>query len=231
MYFLSWNYEKLLPTCSVCYEKESYLSVTEQQEEEQIVRRLKELCEVFNSITEQINQNGFPDLCPVNYKYPEREYPLYSLAPQKDIGIIEIECDKIIGGNWANMPFAEIKGDYPKPRKFVDLLKGYLNLNDQLKNTRDSIPPIPVYKIFDDYFCDEGNHRLYVSRLLKFETIKAEVLEFDYLAFLQNSYLHETSMQTYIAYPVKENGYAQLNEININEVHQYKKLKEKYKGY
>ena len=230
MYFLSWDYEKDLPTCSVFYEKESYLSKTQQQEEEQVVNRLKELCEVFNSITEQINQNGFPDLCPSNYKYPEKEYPLYCLAPEKNIGIIEIECDKIIGGNWANIPFAEINGGYPKPRKFVDLLRGYLNLNDQLKNTRDSIPPIPVYKIFDDYFCDEGNHRLYVSRLLKFETIKAEVLEFDYFTFLQNSYLHTTSLLTYLAYPVGEKGYTQLNEINADEIEQYKKLKEKYKG-
>lgn len=229
MYFLSWDYEKNLPTCSVFYEKESYLSQTEQQEEERVVSRLKELCEVFNSITGQINKNGFPDLCPTNYKYSEREYPLYCLVPQKNLGIFDIECDKIIGGNWANMPLAEVSG-YPKPRKFTDLLMGYLNLNDHLRNTRDNIPPIPIYKIFDEYFCDEGNHRLYVSRILKFKTIKAEVLEFDYLAFLQNSYLHTTPLQDYIAYPISEDRYASLNDVSADEIQQYIKLKEKYKG-
>ena len=228
MFFLEWNFEKMLPSCSVCYEPESYLSQTEQQDEQHKVSRLQELCEVFNALTEKINQDGFPDLCPADYKIPEKSYPLYTLAPHRRLGVMEVECQKIIGGNWANLPHSA-NPNYPKPRKVTDLLTGYLNLNDDFKDTRSQIPPIPVFKIFDDYFCDEGNHRLYVSRLLQFKSIKAEVIEIDYLSFLKNSFQYKDTVfsGSYIAY-AKEEPNHQLFEVTEEEINQYKKLKEQY---
>lgn len=228
MYYLRWHFtEQPLPTCSVYYEQEPYLSVSEQNEEKLTVERLRESCGVFNQFVEDINKNGFPDLCPINWKHPTKEYPLHYFAPQKELGTIKIECDKIVGGNWANMP-PGMRGNYPKPRKFWNLLAGYLNLNDTIHNTRDKIPAIPVYKIMDDYFCDEGNHRLYVSRILGFKTIKAEVVEIDYYTFLKNSYVYKDTVfsERYIAYPDNRTGRIQLYEIDEDEIQQYQKLKE-----
>lgn len=231
MYFLHWDFSdgKLLPACLVHYEQESYLSQEERINEEQTVERLKELAGIFNKIITEINENGFPDLCPPNWKQPEKEYPLFHLASQKDLGVLDVECDKIVGGNWANLP-PQLRGPYPKPRKFWNLLAGFLNLTDQDKNIRNKIPEISVYKIFDDYFCDEGNHRLYVSRYLGLKTIKARVVEYDYHSFLKRSYVkkdHNLSW-TYIAVLDTETGNTYLYDIDENAVKQYLKLKEKY---
>lgn len=184
MYFLRWKFEDdvLLPYCEVEYEEESYLDVNLQQKEHHAVTRLRDLSEIFNDISERINKKGFPDLCPPHYKILEEAYPLFYKAKSEKLGVLELDCDKIIGGNWANLPQAECPG-YPKARKVWDLLVGYLNMNERLEKTEENIPPIPVFKIKEDYFCREGNHRLYVSRLLGRKTIKANVVELDYTPF------------------------------------------------
>jgi hypothetical protein len=41
-----------------------------------------------------------------------------------------------------------------------------------------AIPPVQLYKIKDDYFVYDGNHRISVAKFLKFGSIEAEVTEF-----------------------------------------------------
>lgn len=228
VYFLKWNYDGVLSTCSVVYELEPYFDRIEFRKEEQKVQRLQELCEVFNEIAERINQNGFPNLCPKNHKDPYETYPLFHLAKCRHIGVMEVRCNAIVGGNWANRPEALQEG-YPKPRKLQDLLVGYLNLNEKLKDTKSLIPPIPVYKIMDDYFCEEGNHRLYATRLLGFKTIKAEVMEYDYISFLKETRLYRPagSESSYIAKPA-EGGHFSLHEISELQAKQCETLKRKH---
>jgi hypothetical protein len=230
MYYLKWNYEEnFLPTCFVWYEQELYENEKEVEEERQTVQGLQELCEVFNGVTKDINKNGFPDLCPPNYKNSQGTYPFYYYAKTKELGIIDVPCDKIAGDNWANLP-KEMRDHYPKPRKFRDLLVGYLNLNEELKHTKESIPPIKVSKVMDDYFCDEGNHRLYVSRLLGFETIKAEVVEYDYLTLLKESYEYTSSpLEYYLALPDGENDHVHLYEATEEDMVRYYELKKQYR--
>ena len=87
---MKWNYDGVLPTCSVVYELEPYFDRIEFRKEEQKVQRLQELCEVFNEIAERINQNGFPNLCPKNHKDPYETYPLFHLAKCRHIGVVEV---------------------------------------------------------------------------------------------------------------------------------------------
>lgn len=235
MYWLEWhtniNNNDILPTCIVHYEQEPYLSEEEQRKEEQIVQRLKEAANIFNEITTKINKEGFPDLCPPNWKDPYKEYPLFVFAHYKELGVLEIECDRIVGGNWANFP-PELRGPYPHTGKFWSLLAGFLNLSDEDENTRDKIPLIPVFKIFDDYFCEEGNHRLYVSRCLGLKAIKAEVIEYDYYSLLTKSFIRKSEVQNYLAILNTESEagkrYASLYPIDEEEMEKYLQLKRKF---
>lgn len=96
MYYLKWNYEEdFLPTCFVWYEQELYENEKEVEEERQTVQRLQESCEVFNGVTKDINKNGFPNLCPPNYKNSQGTYPFY-YAKTKELGIIDVLCGKNI---------------------------------------------------------------------------------------------------------------------------------------
>lgn len=44
---------------------------------------------MFNGVTKDINKNGFPDLCPPNYKNSQGTYPFYHYAKTKELGIME----------------------------------------------------------------------------------------------------------------------------------------------
>lgn len=227
MYFLKWDYDDIYPSCSVVYYPEPYYNEKEIIEEKEKVQRLKELCEVFNGIVKKIKENGFSELCPQEYKDPIESYPFYYFAKQKEINnIVDIECSRIVGANWANQP-KELRGNYPKPTKLWNLLIAYLNLNEDLKNSKDRIPPIPVYKIMDDYFCDEGNHRLYAARLLGFKTIKAKVFEYDYLTFLEESSICQIGKTYYLLSNKNNSIYC---EINNKDVEEYNKIKETLLG-
>lgn len=226
MFYIEWIPNGIIGKYKLVYEKEDYLTQEEIEYENKCVGKLKKQIGIYNRISEEINKNGFPNLSPSNYKNPTIEYPCFVFAPSINLGIQEVPVYKIIGSNWANLPKTQAP-NYPKPRKVREILKGYLNINEKLKNTADNMKPIPVYKIFDEYFCDEGNHRLYVSRLLKKSTIKAEVVEFDYKNFLLNSNLCHTNFGYYICY--KYNDKEEFFDISEIEKDNYIRLLEKYK--
>lgn len=79
----------------------------------------------------------------------------------------------------------------------------------------------------DDYFCDEGNHRLYVARLLGFKTIKAKVFEYDYLTFLEESSICQIGKTYYLLSNKNNSIYC---EINNKDVEEYNKIKETLLG-
>jgi len=69
------------------------------------------------------------------------------------------------------------------------LLRGYTQTeNYHYKGKK--IPPVPVDRILGGYYLTEGNHRLYVCKLLAKNTILANVTEYDYVHMLKNSTLH-----------------------------------------
>lgn len=91
---------------------------------------------------------------------------------QFKIGIQEIPLKKIVGSVQKNMDFN------------ID----FIPLNDIIEKRwcniyvaycqEESLPPIEVYKIKDEYFVVDGNHRVSVAKALNFLSIEAIVTEF-----------------------------------------------------
>lgn len=164
--------------------------------------------------------NDFPAFDTDKYVDFYLEFPLYSIAPYVIKRNCMIAIDKIYGNNWAFEP-KEKRGSYPRYSKLDSLLRGYTRTaNTYFKNK--NIPPVPLVKILGNYYLDEGNHRLYMSKLLGRKTLLADVIDVDYKYFLQNSYLKEFPYGFCIVY---ENS---LYEVSDIEAKNYIKLKEKY---
>lgn len=232
MIFVEIDYSKYKPLgkCEVIYEEEEEgeISQEEKEKERNWLNHLRQNAETYNRISRQIAENGFPDLHPDNYKNSYDFYPLFTFAPVTYLGILDIPCDKIVGNNWANIPLKEVGGGYPKPGKLQTILMGYLNLNTKMENTKDTMKPIPVHKIFDEYFCDEGNHRLYAARLLGLPTIRAEVYEVDYVSLLKRTKLIERMDEDYIGILKEDSSYYSMYPITPLQKDSYLRLKNTY---
>lgn len=127
-------------------------------------------------------------------------YPMFTYAPYEIKNNRRIPIDKIYGDNWA-FQNKENRGSYPYSNKLDSLFRGYTRKNNSWGiYANKKIPPVPVVKIFDDYFLDEGNHRLYLSKLLGRKTIVADVVEYDYEYFLKNSFIKTFGNTTCVIY-------------------------------
>ena len=89
-----------------------------------------------------------------------------------NLGIKEIPLDKIVGSvekySYFDKNFVP-KNDIVKQR-WINIYVGYM---------MDSmLPPVILYKIKDDYYVYDGNHRVSVAKFLNFASIEAEVEEF-----------------------------------------------------
>ena len=88
------------------------------------------------------------------------------------IGIKDVAIDKIKGSVQKYMDFD--KNFVPKNEVIEDRwCRVYIALYDGI-----SLPPVQLYKIKEDYFVYDGNHRVSVANFLNFSTIEAEVTEF-----------------------------------------------------
>lgn len=84
-----------------------------------------------------------------------------------------------------DVPIYKIKGSV---QKYMDFDKNFVPKNEVIEDRwcrvymalRDgiSLPPVQLYKIKDDYFVYDGNHRVSVANFLNFLSIEAEVTEF-----------------------------------------------------
>ena len=89
-----------------------------------------------------------------------------------NLGLKEVLIDKIIGS----------------VQKYTDFDKNFKPKNDIIKErweqmyvaniNNTSLPPVILYKIKDEYYVYDGNHRISVAKFLGFNSIEAEVLEF-----------------------------------------------------
>lgn len=129
--------------------------------------------EKFNSICKKINEKGYEDFCPKNFK----PHPSNLGSKQIYLGTKEIECDKIVGDNWCNKPnFGAIKNkksNYPKDEKFIEILKFFLGLEKPFRSL--TLDYVILYE--NEYYTGEGNHRIYVSRLLGRKHIKSKIFQ------------------------------------------------------
>ncbi len=102
-------------------------------------------------------------------------------------GIQDINVNDILGDGWANGEEKDCyPPGYPKVRKVAEILSGILWGSNY---GRGEIPPITVFRINGEHYSQEGNHRLYCTRLLGQETIKARVIEVKYKEMLRSARL------------------------------------------
>lgn len=143
---------------------------------------------------------NFPAFDEDKYLNLERKYPCYFHAKEKSRYIAEVNIALIVGDNWS-FESVETRGNYPHISKIINILDAYAGI---MHHNNNELPAVPIYKIRDTYFLEEGNHRLYVLKLLRSlgltnqKTIKCDIFEFDYDSFLKESrIIHDNSTKEY----------------------------------
>lgn len=129
---------------------------------------------------------SFPEIDCHKFIDFDTEFPCFQMAKSSEKKGQTIRLSDIWGSNWAFQK-KEDRGRYPSATKLKWLLSGYTNYRNE--SWPSPIPPVPVYKVLGGYYLDEGNHRLYLSKLLGRATILADVYEFDYEEFLKVAFL------------------------------------------
>ena len=134
-----------------------------------------------------------------------------------NLGIKEIPLDKIVGSvekySYFDKNFVP-KNDIVKQR-WINIYVGYM---------MDSmLPPVILYKIKDDYYVYDGNHRVSVAKFLNFASIEAEVEEFLPTKDTKDKVIYQEHM-----FFEKETG---IEEIILLEPIKYKYLREEIESY
>ncbi len=91
---------------------------------------------------------------------------------RKDLGFREVPVEKIVGSVGRYHDFDgqfRSKKDH-EPRK-LKLIKAALR-------EKKSLPPVDLYKIKDEYYVLDGNHRVAAARQLQHPTIEAHIVEY-----------------------------------------------------
>ena len=134
-----------------------------------------------------------------------------------NLGIKEVPLDKIVGSvekySYFDKNFVP-KNDIVKQR-WINIYVGYM---------MDSmLPPVILYKIKDDYYVYDGNHRVSVAKFLNFASIEAEVEEFLPTKDTKDKVIYQEHM-----FFEKETG---IEEIILSEPIKYKYLREEIESY
>ena len=134
-----------------------------------------------------------------------------------NLGIKEVPLDKIVGS----------------VEKYADFDKNFVPKNNVIKQrwiniyigyTSDSmLPMVILYKIKDNYYVYDGNHRVSVAKFLNFATIEAQVEEFLPTKDTKDKVIYRERMIF-----EKETG---LSDILLSEPIKYKYLQEEIESY
>ena len=134
-----------------------------------------------------------------------------------NLGIKEIPLDKIVGSvekySYFDKNFVP-KNDIVKQR-WINIYVGYM--------IDSMLPPVILYKIKDDYYVYDGNHRVSVAKFLNFASIEAEVEEFLPTKDTKDKMIYQEHM-----FFEKETG---IEEIILSEPIKYKYLREEIESY
>ncbi|HHY20007.1 MAG TPA: 4Fe-4S binding protein [Firmicutes bacterium] len=100
------------------------------------------------------------------------EYEKEKVVARRQLGVLEVDLDKIVGsvGRWRDFD-----------RKFqIQTTHSPIRLRsiEAAMITGKELPPIELYKIKDDYYIVDGNHRVAAARRLGWKKIKARVTEY-----------------------------------------------------
>ena len=134
-----------------------------------------------------------------------------------NLGIKEVSLDKIVGSVEKYEDFD--KNFVPKnnvvKQRWINIYIGY---------TSDSmLPMVILYKIKDNYYVYDGNHRVSVAKFLNFATIEAQVEEFLPTKDTKDKVIYRERMIF-----EKETG---LSDISLSEPIKYKYLQEEIESY
>ena len=134
-----------------------------------------------------------------------------------NLGIKEILLGKIVGSVEKYSYFD--KNFVPKnnivKQRWISIYTAYM--------AETMLPPVILYKIKDDYYVYDGNHRVSVAKFLNFASIEAEVEEFLPTKDTKDKIIYREHM-----FFEKETG---IEEIILSEPIKYKYLREEIESY
>ena len=134
-----------------------------------------------------------------------------------NLGIKEIPLGKIVGSVEKYSYFD--KNFVPKnnivKQRWISIYTAYME--------ETMLPPVILYKIKDDYYVYDGNHRVSVAKFLNFASIEAEVEEFLPTKDTKDKVIYREHM-----FFEKETG---IEEIILSEPIKYKYLREEIESY
>ena len=134
-----------------------------------------------------------------------------------NLGIKEIPLGKIVGSVEKYSYFD--KNFVPKnnivKQRWISIYTAYM--------AETMLPPVILYKIKDDYYVYDGNHRVSVAKFLNFASIEAEVEEFLPTKDTKDKVVYREHM-----FFEKETG---IEEIILSEPIKYKYLREEIESY
>ena len=134
-----------------------------------------------------------------------------------NLGIKEIPLGKIVGSVEKYSYFD--KNFVPKnnivKQRWISIYTAYM--------AETMLPPVILYKIKDDYYVYDGNHRVSVAKFLNFASIEAEVEEFLPTKDTKDKVIYQEHM-----FFEKETG---IEEIILSEPIKYKYLREEIESY
>ena len=134
-----------------------------------------------------------------------------------NLGIKEIPLGKIVGTVEKYSYFD--KNFVPKnnivKQRWISIYTAYM--------AETMLPPVILYKIKDDYYVYDGNHRVSVAKFLNFASIEAEVEEFLPTKDTKDKVIYREHM-----FFEKETG---IEEIILSEPIKYKYLREEIESY
>jgi|GEM_PF-5966798 len=114
-------------------------------------------------------------------------YPLYRLAPSRDLGVRRVRLSFLIGMTRAEPGRSRGKKagntvlNFPKPGKPAALVLTWLGLEPGAAGE----PPVRVARVKGDYIVEKGWERLILASVLGLDYICARVTEYDYEVFLK----------------------------------------------
>ena len=134
-----------------------------------------------------------------------------------NLGIKEIPLGKIVGSVEKYSYFD--KNFVPKnnivKQRWISIYTAYM--------AETMLPPVILYRIKDDYYVYDGNHRVSVAKFLNFASIEAEVEEFLPTKDTKDKVIYREHM-----FFEKETG---IEEIILSEPIKYKYLREEIESY
>jgi hypothetical protein len=86
-------------------------------------------------------------------------------------GVAEVELDGIVGssGRFRDFDVTYLPVRHADDDRWVNVAQAYFE--------GVVLPPVKLYKVGNDYYVEDGNHRISVARVLGYNAIQARVIE------------------------------------------------------